>query len=497
MQKKINASKNMIQLPLMILISVITQFLLIMKSSYTAAQFGASEQMDAYNFANNVTSFLFSFIGSGVTTVIIPAYVNKKKKEDVDTFITIIYAVVFSITGLLFLLRRPLVEIMTSRGTAFENTVCEVMLATIIIQSVTAILAITTAYYQCENKYNIPKLIVLMCNMLVVTSLYVFGELSIYQYLMVLVSGALLNLILDLGIAVKQGFRYKPTFEFGSVGVKEMILLFIPCMFSTGVYKVHSFVDTLIASNLGEGQLTVLSYANMIVGLVNTLIISNLTVYAYPKIVAKVSGNVEESQKAIWKYSTFFHATVCMLITLYMCVGKECISVLFLHGKFDAQSAMLTYICCGIYIFGQQNNIVRDLVYRYFFARGDTKTTFKNSVFISVCNIVLSLVMVVFIGIYGIIIGTFISGAISLVLIIFKLNKKERLAGSFKPFCIEFLKNNVVMFGTTIAVVLLKTKFYFNYDIINIMVYGIITAVLFIVVLFLARSKVLNRSYLS
>lgn len=480
----------------MILISVLTQFLLILKSSYTAAQYGASEQMDAYNFANNITSFLFSFIGSGVTTVIIPAYVNKKKKEDVDTFITIIYSVVFIITGLLFIFRRPLVGIITARGAVFETTVCNFMLATIIVQSVTAILAITTAYYQCENKYNIPKAIVFMCNMLVVTFIYVLDDLSIYQYLIVLVAGAILNLILDLGIAVKQGFRYKPTLRLSSIGVKEMILLFIPCMFSTGVYKVHSFVDTLIASNLGEGQLTVLTYANMIVGLVNTLIISNLTVYAYPKIVAKVSGNIEESQKAIWKYSAFFHTAVCMLITLYMCVGKECISVLFLHGKFDAQSAMLTYICCGIYILGQQNNIVRDLIYRYFFARGDTKTTFKNSVFISICNIVLSVVLVIPMGIYGIIVGTFLSGAISLLLIVYRLKKKENLASSFKPFCTEFFKNNIVMLVITGIVIVLKTKFYFNYEIINILVYGLITVALFVVALVAVRSNVLKRRYM-
>lgn len=385
-------------------------------------------------------------------------------------------------------------ELITSRGITFEESVCDFMLATIIIQGVTAILAITAAYYQCNNKYNIPKTILLLCNMLVVTLLYVLGDISIQQYLILLVMGSVLNLVLDLGIAIKDGFRYKPTFKVSSIGVKEMMLLFIPCMFSTGVYKIHSFVDALIASNLGEGQLTVLTYANMIVGLVNTLIISNLTVYAYPKIVLKINNNVAESQKSIWDYSMIFHTIVCMMISLYICVGKECISLLFLRGKFNTKAAIMTYICCGIYIFGQQNNIVRDLIYRYFFARGDTKTTFKNSVFISVCNIVLSIILVFKLEIYGIIVGTVVSGAVSLILITIKLREKEGLAKSFRNFCIEFIKNNIILIIISVIIHFLKTRIYFNYDIVNILVYGAITSVLYLLGLVVANSKCLHMA---
>jgi nicotinamide mononucleotide transporter len=54
--KKINYS-----LMLMIMISFIAQILSLFKSSIVAGSFGAGNEMDAYNLANNVVTFVFGF----------------------------------------------------------------------------------------------------------------------------------------------------------------------------------------------------------------------------------------------------------------------------------------------------------------------------------------------------------------------------------------------------------------------------------------------------
>ena len=50
---------------LMLLLSVATQCVALLKSTVTASAFGASLEMDAYNFSNNIILFLFSFLSSG------------------------------------------------------------------------------------------------------------------------------------------------------------------------------------------------------------------------------------------------------------------------------------------------------------------------------------------------------------------------------------------------------------------------------------------------
>lgn len=481
------------QLSFMLLISIATQIISLYKSTVTASSFGASIEMDAYNFTNNITTFLFSFVASGVTTVVIPAYVQKKRKEDINAFLTLIYSVVFIGTALLFVFRRPVFSLLTNRGVDFVQLASEMMIFTIVIQSVTAVLAITTAFYQCENRFNTPKMVVFFCNVLTVILLIIEKNLTIHRYLWILAIAAVINLSVDVFIAIKLGFRYTPSIRFQTKGFKKLLKTFIPCMFSTGVYKIHSLVDSLIASTLGDGQLTILSYANMIVNLVNTLIVNNLTVYAYPKLVSRINGKDERnSQEQLWRYCILFQLVVCLMIAGFVSVGKEGIALLFLHGKFDAKSADMMFICCSLYILGQENNIVRDLIYRYFFAKADTKTTFANSVFISIINLVLSIILVQFIGLYGIIIGTIVSGFISLIMIIIKLRKRYGLYNEFGMFVREYIKNNCIMFVTIGTVYFIKHWFAFKFAILNIAVFGMLTVAIFAILTMLLKSVALK-----
>ena len=91
--------KNWGALALMIGITCIAQVVTLMKSSVVAGIFGTDIEMDAYNFSNSIVSFLFGFISSSVTTIVIPCYVHKKNRKNVDTFITILYGCMLMIAA--------------------------------------------------------------------------------------------------------------------------------------------------------------------------------------------------------------------------------------------------------------------------------------------------------------------------------------------------------------------------------------------------------------
>lgn len=477
----------------MLLLSVAAQCIALLKSTVTASAFGASMEMDAYNFSNNIILFLFSFLSSGITAVIIPAYVRRRPREDTDSFLTFLYLLVFGGTGLIYLLREPLIGLLSNRGPVFRQAASDVMLYTIIIQGVTGILAVTTAYYQCKNRYNTPKVILLACNCLAVVLILLDRNLTITRYLFFLSAAAVLNLVLDVAIALRCGFRYSPRFRFRSDGFRELFSIFLPCVFSTGVYRIHSLVDSLIAASLGDGQLTILTYANLVVSLVNTIVIGNLTVYAFPKIVAKMEGQEERvSQKALWDYSTLFQLAICLLIAGFFTVGQEGIDLLFRRGKFGADAARTVYLGSCIYLLGQENNIIRDLVYRYFFGKGNTKATFRNSIAVSCANVVLSLVLVRFWGLYGIILGTILAGALSLGMILVKMKKNYGLFPEFRGFLLEYLRNNMVLILTVVLVLGLKQFLPVLPTLAAIALYGIVTVAVFSLLALLLRAKALR-----
>ncbi len=483
------------QLSLMMLITMITQVVAIYKSSVTATNFGASIELDAYNFANNFATFFLTFVATGISTVVIPAYVKKIERKAIDTFLTLIFLGTGSLLLLTYAYRSKLVSTLTNRDNNFNTYVCSIMLITIFIQLLPALLSVTTAYYQSKSRFNLPKVILLVSNVAVVIILALWKSFTIYQYLYVLFGGVIFQFVVDLAFAIFYGFRFAISLDLYNIEFIKMIKIFLPTLFSTGIYKFNTMVDSLISSNLATGQLTIFSYANTIVGMVNALVIGNLTAYIYPKIVEKVSVGNKEGQKSLWSYSVAFHTVVCLIITGFISVGREFIGILYEHGQFSSEAADMMYLCMCIYIFGQQNNVIRDLIYRYFFAHGNTKTTVKNGCITSSINIVCSLVLSRRMGLYGIVFGSFIAGTYSLLGIIWRMKKKYGFTISIKPYIYEIMKTEVAMISTIIIIIIMK-NFIVNLSIYTaFLLFGTLVVVIYCVLLFVFKSNIFRFIY--
>lgn len=89
------------------------------KSSVIAANFGASTELDAYNFSNNIASFFNIVVTSGMITVLIPAFVNKMERSSIDSIISVFFLVVGSFLLMTFILRDQIVDVLTDREGEF------------------------------------------------------------------------------------------------------------------------------------------------------------------------------------------------------------------------------------------------------------------------------------------------------------------------------------------------------------------------------------------
>lgn len=478
-----------IQLSAMVAVSMLSQVIGIFKSSVVAANFGAGMELDSYNFATSLITFVTSLVTNGITVVVIPAYIKKADRKDVDSFVTLLFIVSGVILTLLAAFAFPLASFLAGRGESFSSYVAGVMPFAIVIQAIPMFLGLTTAYYQCENRFNTPKVILLVSNVVVACALLLIHDFSIYEYLMILITGALVQFVLDLSIALKLGFRYRPRFSWTNKGTRSLVAVFLPTMFSSSVYAASTLIDSVISSGLGEGYVTILTYANNLVGMVNTLIIGNLSTYAYPKIVKAVEGgDGEASQNKLWNYSAILHAIVCFVIVCFIAGGRELIGLLFEHGKFTSDAADMVFICMAIFIFSQQLNIVRDLIYRYFYALGDTVSTFKNSFSASVVNALASVALSVPFGLYGVIFGTVISGTFSLCSIILRLSRKQGLSTTTKRFALIMAKSAAITVAACAVTYLAKCFLGDCGELIGLLLFGSVGAMSY-----LALTIVFNR----
>lgn len=475
--KQLKQYRGSLSLGLMIIITGITQVLTLMKSSLVAGIFGTGVEIDAYNLANSIVSFLFGFIAAGISTVIIPNYVRKTDRRNVDSFITVLYGLIALIVGILIAFRYQIIGLFSNRDELFVNICCNALIVLLLANYLLAISDVTVAYFQCKGKYNLPKIVSLVAQLIVVVVLILSPNLSISQYTYIIVAGLVVNFGLDTLFAIKEGWRVRPTFSF-SPETKKMFGLFLPIVFSTGIYKLSLMVDSTIAARLETGEITVLSYASQISNIINTLLIGNLLTYYYPKIVKKIDTN--NDQKSFWKQTILFHLIVCLVISGFTTVGHEAVVLLFKHGSFTEEAARFVYIGALIYIIGQQTEVVRDLIYRYFYAKGITSVTAKNGIVVSTVNILVSITLVYFIGFFGIFLGTVIASLVSLIMMFIKFHTYFGFTESLKSIIGSLLKNNCIVIVTIVIVFILKKTFVIESLILQILIFGAATLIIYL-----------------
>ena len=483
-------NKYDLRLIIMILISFVTQILSLLKSSVVAGIFGTSDAMDAYNLANSIVSFVFGFVASGISTIVIPEYANKRNKKAVDTFITVIYGIILIVVAVMIIFRTQIAGLFSNRDEMFINITANILIVLLLSQYLSSIANITVAYFQCEGMYNIPKIISLLCQLAVIVVLLFAKNISIMQYTLIISAGVVLNFAFDALIAVKNGWRYRPLMIIDEEA-KLLFNRFWPIIISTGVYRLSLMIDTTISSFLDTGKLSVLSYSSQISSMVDTVLAGNLTLYLYPKITKRVKE--DGYQKIFWSQTATMHMIVCLVCAGYLTVGHEAITILFQRGAFTSEASKMVFIGSAIYIVGQQTGTVRDLIYRYFYAFGDTQTPGINSIIVSVLNILISLLLVKLIGFYGIIIGTVTASLISLLIVFARFKKKFGLGEKISAIAGKYFVNLFVFAATVLLVLLTKNAFLIPNSIASLLVFGVETVVIYVVLTILFNRKTVRN----
>ncbi|MGL5416437.1 MAG: murein biosynthesis integral membrane protein MurJ [Clostridium sp.] len=493
MVNKIKSSENMkevFKLLIMMCLTIFTQGILLMKAGISASIFGVSQEMDAFNFANSIGTFIYSFIGAGVTTVLIPNLVNKKKKESINIFISVLYSTGFLILIFVTLMRKSLVSTLSNGDDVFIMITCNIMIITLITQYINSISGITNAIFQCKGKFNFPKFITAITSIVLVLLVITDKNLTINKYAIYILITTILNIILQIYLVIKDGYEFKYKIDLKDKEFKRMFKIFGPTALSTGLYQISLLIDSIISTNLEAGAISKLSYSNNIMALLNSVILANIMVYFYPKIAKNIKA--ENGQRKLFELSLLVNAVMIFIVVVFIVVGKEGISILYERGAFLPSTTMVVYTCTMIYIIGLPTNAFRDLIYRYFYAKGDTMTPFKNSLIISCLNILISIGLSRIIGIYGIIWGTVVTSYMSLFMILYRLEKKYKIDYSKKILIKENLK--LILSGciTVIIVWMIKDMIPVMDTLSTCIIFGTIAIIIYCLIVFLIKSTILK-----
>lgn len=493
MYQKINSnqtsnSKAFKQLSLMMFLTILTQVIMLIKTSVVASNFGVSIEMDSFNFANNIGVFIYSFIGAGVTTVLIPNLINNDNRDGINIFISVLYTIALVVLIFVQIFKEQLVKTLSTGSNEFIIITCNIMLITLITQYIQSFMGTTDAIFQCSGKFNIPKFITLLSSTILVILILFIKNITIYKYAFLMLITTIINVALHIYLSIKGGYNFQYKLDIKNKEFRDMMKIFAPTVLSTGLYQVSLLIDSIISSRLGAGNISKLSYANNIMLIINTVILSNVMTYFYPKIAGDV--NKKNEQKKLFDLSILINCIMILIVVGFILVGRNGISILYQRGKFTRSITNIVYICTLIYIIGMPSNAFRDLIYRYFYAKGDTITPFKNSLIISCLNIFISIILSHFIGIYGIILGTLITSYMSLIMILRKFSQKFKIKYSIKILIIENIKLILSAIITIFIINYLKQMIQTINIFMELLMYGLFCIIVYISILYVLKSKI-------
>src|SRR5690349_10421885 len=359
------------------------------------AQFGVSQQANAYYAAFRLPDTLFSLIAGGaLSSAMIPVLLNARQKEGEESgwrLISVVLTCLLSVFALLILAVEIFTPALVTRvlapGFDAETSDLTVTLTRImLIQPMILLLgSVATAVLNSRNQFLLTGISVVSHNVSLIASilaLRLFPNLGILGPTMGVIGGALLQaLILSPGLR-GDGYRVGLLFDLANQRLGEVVRLLIPNGLSVSVNYAGFIVDTSYATRaVNPAGLAAIYNAYLLVGLPIALLGQAIGQAAFPRLAAQAEAeNWTEMRRVLLRSLGGAVALALPAVGALLWLGRPTIRILFEHGEFSAAAGDLTYSVLVAYAIGLPAYVATEVITRGLISLRDTRTPlFTNS----------------------------------------------------------------------------------------------------------------------
>jgi putative peptidoglycan lipid II flippase len=182
--------------------------------------------------------------------------------------------------------------------------------------------------------------------------------------------------------------------------VKELVILILPATIAAGAYQISQLFYAFFSTQLGEGALTMLSYADRLNQLPLSIIGTALGVAILPAISQAIAKDDEAGAADVQARAI----DLSMLLTLPAAVALAVIAgpiiaALYEGGEFSAESAATTAAILAILVSGLPAYVLVKVLTPAFYARKDVKTPVYVAMAILILSIPANYILIPMLGI--------------------------------------------------------------------------------------------------
>lgn len=413
---------------------IATRMLVFIKGMLTASRIGANYRMDTYVLAFGAIMLLTRIIGDGIIVAIIPLLREIQEKEGterrmdytnnlINTTIlisSIIIAIGYVAAPIIIKIYGP-----GFQGVELEETISLFRLGLPIIM-LTWIRSIGGGFLQSDHAFRAGAKGGVSNAIVYIVYLYFFAEKFGLKGLIIIGSVAIIS---QIYIVIKtmngKGYKYKWKIDLKDKYLPQIILVLLPVLISIGVNEINFAVDNAIASTQSVGSIAELSYANDVMDLFLGLFIAAIVTVTFPILSEYYHKNdMQDLRRGIRHGINLLLVIAIPASVILMTMAGPIIKIFFERGEFDANASFFTSQALAYYAIGLTAMAITPLIVRAYYAINDNKTPIKIGLIALPINIILDLILVRYMGIRGLALGTSISIIIATSYGVADLNRK-------------------------------------------------------------------------
>ncbi len=397
------------------------------KEAVFANFFGASSVADAYTIAIQIPEILFAVVWNAINVVVIPLYTEKycnEGKSKASAFISGLITL-FALGAFFLLILGELftdeIVFLFSPGLAdtSHNLAVSLMKCVLPMLFFEGIIRISSGVLNVHKEFVVPKVLSCVRNIGIIVFLFLFtSRFGIFAAAYGLLSGIFIECLITLLFTAKYE-RYRIHLNINDPTLRKAGKMAVPVIFGVGASEINQIADKIIASFLDSGSIASLNYSSKLSSIIETVFLGNIITLMYPTYSRLIAlKKFDELAKA---YTETIKTTILLSMPiafggLFLC--NEIVTLAFKRGAFDETSVVIVGELFACYLFGSMLNTIRLIGVKLFTAFCDTKTPMMNSMFGSMLNIALNMILSRFLGVVGLALATTIStGAVGMILL--------------------------------------------------------------------------------
>ena len=411
---------------------------------------------DSFGVAFVIPNMLRGLFGEGALAAsFIPLYTEIKEKrsktEAIQFAVNLLSILVIALIILVCvgIALSPLIIKIIAPGFELQAKVLTTKLTQILFPYLFLIglTSVIIAILNAHSIFFLPSLSPMMLNLGIIIPVMIYSfvtksniEDKVYVFALGVLLGGFCQFIANYSLIRKIGYRAKFYINLKQKELKTVWKRMIPCIIGLGIREVNVVVDTILASLLITGSVAALQYGNRLMQLPLGVFGIAIGVAVLPLFSKHTAyNNTSELKKSTQDAFNLILIIMLPIIVLILVMGRDMISLIYLHGAFDENALSMTFSALAFYSIGLISHSLVRVFASAFFALKNTKTPVKISIIAVICNIILNVVLMQFLQLRGLALATSIAATVQAIILFLTLEKKIGKV-DYKQILVNFLK---------------------------------------------------------